>query len=244
MSLKNTLDLFDKEDMFQSMIIGNVIDNKDPMQQGRVKLEIPSFTEGISKDIIPWTHQLFPVGTGTLGGIPSFKVPAIGTQVCVIFPEKDIYTAFYIGELIYSDHKMEELLDDYPETYGFIDKIFNKYWINMKKKTMDFHHHTGTHLHIDDKGTMTLDGVKDLNINIERDTTIKIKGNRDETINKDSTLRIDGNWNISVGGDCSIDVSGKTDVKTGGSMSIESGGKMDIKAGGPMSLSAPTIDLN
>ncbi len=244
MSLKNTLDLFEKEDMFQSMIIGKVIDNEDPMQQGRVKIEIPSFTEGIDPDIIPWTHQLFPVGTGTLGGIPSFKVPAVDTQVCVIFPEKDIYTAFYMGELIYADHKLEELTDDYPETYGFIDKIFNKYWINMKKKTMDFHHHTGTHLHIDDEGTMTLDGVKDLNINIEKDTNIIIKGDRDELINGDSTLKVDGNWNITIGGDCKLDVSGNTDVKSGGNVTLKSGGTMDLTAGGPMTLKAPVININ
>lgn len=206
--------------MFQSLIVGEVIDNEDPMQQGRCKIEVPSFTKGLEPDIIPWSHQLFPVGTGTDVGIPTFKIPAVGTKVVVIFPEKDIYSSFYLGELMYQDHQLEELLQDYPETYGFIDKIKNKYWINMKKKTVDVHHHTGTHLHIDKQGTITLDGVKDLNINIK------------------------GNTNVTVKGNATIDVGGDTSVKTGGNTVIETGGTMDLKSGGPMKLTAPKIDLN
>lgn len=236
MSLKNSIDFFEREDIFQAMIVGKVIDNVDPMKQGRCKIEIPSFTKGIDKEILPWMHQLFPVGTGTTTGIPTFKIPEIGTQVVCIFPDKDIYSGFYMGELIYAEHKLEELLSDYPETYGFIDKIKNKYWVNMKKKTVDIHHHTGTHLHVDDKGTMTLDGVMDLNINIDRDTTIHIKRDRKENV--------DGNYTLTVKGTAMIDVTGDATIKTAGNMVVKSGGTMDLTAGGAMTLKAPVIKLN
>jgi hypothetical protein len=133
MSLKRLLDVFSKENKFQSFHLGEVVDNKDPLKIGRVKINIPNFTEGIENDILPWSHQIFPIGTGGDDAVPTFKVPAIGTNVVVIFPTDDIYSSFYIGELIFKKHKLEELLSDYPETYGFIDKIKNKYWVNLKK---------------------------------------------------------------------------------------------------------------
>ena len=228
MSLKNLIDTFQKEDLFQGMVVGKVIRNDDPMKQGRVKVEIPSFTEGLPESVIPWSHQMFPIGTGTTDGIPSFKIPALDTQVVMIFPEKDIYSSFYIGELVYDTHKLEELLSDYPETYGFIDKMKNKYWVNMAQGTIDMHHHSGTHVNIEDDGTINLDGVVDLNINITGNSTLNIDGNSDITIGGnltsnvggDQTTDITGNLTATVGGDTVIDVSGATTLTSGGDTTI------------------------
>ncbi len=228
MSLKKLLDVFEKENRFKSLQIGEVVDNVDPLNIGRVKINIPNFTQGVSTDILPWSHQIFPVGTGGADAIPTFKVPAIGTQVVVIFPTDDIYSSFYIGELIFKEHKLEELLSDYPETYGFIDKIKNKYWVNMKQGTVDIHHHSGTHLNIEKNGTINVTGVKDLNINITGNETIHIKGN--------STINVDGNSDITVGGSATLDVGSTLDVKTGGAYTIE--------AGGDFTVTAPNINLN
>ena len=74
MSLKKILDLFEKENKFKTLQVGEVVENKDPLKIGQIKINIPNFTEGISPDILPWSHQIFPVGTGTSTGIPTFKV--------------------------------------------------------------------------------------------------------------------------------------------------------------------------
>lgn len=200
MSLKNLLNVFAPENKYKGLIIGEVVDNVDPLKIGRVKISIPHLTEGIPPDALPWSHQMFPVGTGTKGGIPTFKVPAIGTQVIVLFPTEDIYSSFYIGELLYKDHDLAELTADYPETYGFIDKIKNKYWVNMKQGTVDLHHHSGTHVNIEKNGTINVTGVNHLNINITNDTTVTIGGNA----------------TVDVGGNCAVTVGGNTTVDSGG----------------------------
>jgi len=236
MSLKKLMDVFELENRFKSLQVGEVVENIDPLNLGRVKINIPNFTEGVSTDVLPWSHQIFPVGTGGADSIPTFKVPAIGTQLVVMFPTDDIYSSFYIGELLFKSHKLDVLLEDYPETYGFIDKIKNKYWVNMKKGTVDIHHHSGTHVKIDKDGTINVTGVVDLNIDIAENSTITIGKNSNVTIGENSTIDVGGDASVTIGGDATMDVGGKMDVSTGG--------EYNISAGGPFSVSAPKINLN
>jgi hypothetical protein len=44
--------------------IGEVVENKDPLNIGRIKVNIENLTDGIPKEDLPWTYQIFPIGTG------------------------------------------------------------------------------------------------------------------------------------------------------------------------------------
>ena len=201
--------------------IGEVVDNKDPKKIGRIKVNIPELFDGIPKEDLYWIHQIMPISTGeNKKSVGTFIVPGIGTKVMVIFPFNNPYVGFYFGQLLYEDYQFDDIKSDYPETYGFQNKIGDKWYINMKQETVDFYHHSGTKLHIEKNGTVDIDVVKDVNINIK------------------------GNANINVNGNADIKVDGNTTTKIGGNWKVDIGGKTDITSGGVMSLKAPKINLN
>ena len=186
--------------------IGKVVENKDPLKIGRIKVQIDGLTDNISKENLPWTYQIFPIGTGeNEKSVSTTIVPGLGTKVIVIFPTNDVYTSFYIGELLYDNYNFPELKDDYPETYGFQNKIGDRWYVNMKKETADFIHHSGTKMHIRKDGTIDISGVKDVNINISGNANIKVNGN--------VTTKIGGNWKVNI--------DGKTDIISGGNMTLK-----------------------
>ena len=71
---------------------GTVVDNADPTQQGRIKVDIPELSAGIPKDKLPWDigkreHNTSPNAQN--------KIPPVGSQVIVEFPHNDFYNGMY-----------------------------------------------------------------------------------------------------------------------------------------------------
>ena len=211
----------DLKNFTSGFYIGEVVDNNDPLKIGRIKVKIENLNDKIEKENLPWTFQIFPIGTGeNKKSVSTTIVPGIGTKVIVIFPTNDVYTSFYIGELLYKDYDFSELKEDYPETYGFQNKIGDKWYVNMKQETVDIFHHSKTKMHIRKDGTVDITGVKDININISGNANINVNKNANVNVNGNVTTKIGGNWKVNVGG------------------------TTDIISSGNMTLKAPILDLN
>lgn len=73
---------------------GTVVDTADPgfkgngAPVGRVRVSIPGLTEGIAKDDLPWYSgkQAFDSSP-----VSKAKIPPVGSEVVVEFPNNDIY---------------------------------------------------------------------------------------------------------------------------------------------------------
>jgi len=183
-----------KPSLKEGIFIGEVVENKDPKKIGRIKVYIPGINDQIPKEKLPWTYQVYPIGTGeNKMSVSTFIVPGIGSKVIIVFPTNDPLVSFYIGELRYEDYQFPELKDDYPETYGFQNKKGDKWYVNMKKETVDFYHHSGTKMHIRKDGTVDIKVVKDVNIDVDGNVTTKIHKNWSVFIDGETKIISKGN---------------------------------------------------
>jgi len=238
--IANPIDNISKIKHLQGVHIGEVVDNEDPEQLGRIRVMILDLFEGLAPDELPWMYVMHPVG---IGGSPysSFSgIPENKTQVVCSFPQNDIYHGTVIGILVsqrtrhddrhsksggkcqtgkspnpanendsneagllpnkcgcdteINDTKYTSPLDvcnnvdfneDYPESYGWVDRLMNFLKINKKKKEVTMHHSSGSFLKIDEKGNVNIKITGNLKVVIEKDSTTQIEGNKDEVVFKD-----------------------------------------------------------
>jgi hypothetical protein len=81
--------------------LGTVVDNKDPLYQGRCKVEVFGIFDKIPSQDLPWAEQITGLTFGGEYGNGSISIPKIGTVVAVHFEEKNYYkmTYHYIKEI-------------------------------------------------------------------------------------------------------------------------------------------------
>lgn len=180
-----------------------VIDNNDPEQMGRIKVEVYPFmvgketadtltnTEGIDIDVMPWAVPAYPLFDGAGDGFGFFAVPKEGSFVFVFFENEDIYQPVYFASAADGVHGLpEERKTNYPD---------NKVWktssgttINIddseENKEVKVVHPTGTSIIIDNDGNIIAQSVNNV--------TITVIGN--------TVIHSDGNVNITSGGNINL----------------------------------------
>lgn len=93
----------------EKVYLGQIVDNKDPLYQGRAKINVFGFFDGIPVEDLPWAEQIAGLSfDGNVGG-GSISIPRVGTVVAVHFEENNYYkmTYHYIKE--FSPSLLEEL---------------------------------------------------------------------------------------------------------------------------------------
>lgn len=139
---------------------GKVVNNQDPLQIGRVQVNIPGLIEGtLGSDgtwNLPWTYQKSPAMLGGNGFSSSFAVPENGSEVFVEFPYGDVYSGFYSYYLQSSATHQGTFNEDYPNSYGFVDSTGNSLKINKAKQFLQFIHSSGAQFGMDLNGVITL----------------------------------------------------------------------------------------
>jgi hypothetical protein len=89
--------------------LGQVVDNKDPLYQGRAKINVFGFFDGIPTEDLPWAEQISGLSFGGNFGSGNISIPRIGTVVAVHFEDHNYYkiSYHYIKEI--SSSLIEEL---------------------------------------------------------------------------------------------------------------------------------------
>lgn len=167
------------------VVRGTVVYNNDPLHFGRIKVKIDNlYPTDISNENIPWSMPLnFKGGVNSQGNV---NIPDIGSSALVVFLSDDMYSSIYLSSL--PNIKDEELLEDYPNTYGQLDRSGNLFLINTEKDIVKFYHVSGTNFTIDGKGrtkvqiTNFSEGRSELNpigldVEIIGDLNLKVRNN-------------------------------------------------------------------
>ena len=214
MSFVNPSLSFKKQQLSESLYLGTVIDNVDPLKIGRLRVRVVE-VHGSSADndaSLPWATPLRSPQLGAAADLSSFHVPDIGTRVLIMFHRGSIYSPLYSFIPLSLTEKWSEMDTNYPERYGFIDSLGNKTVIDKTDKTLDAIMYDGAtervHLRIDP-------------------TKYQI------TDNNTNTIKVD----LSAGTVSAV-------LGNGYSISISSSGAFTINAPVASSVTTPTLTLN
>lgn len=75
--------------------LGRIVDNKDPLYQGRAKIEVFGILDGIPAADLPWAEQIAGLSFGGNFGNGNISIPRIGAIVAVHFEENNYYKMNY-----------------------------------------------------------------------------------------------------------------------------------------------------
>lgn len=187
---------------------GIVVINQDPLYLGRIKVRINELhPQTLDDENLPWVESWSFLSNANSQG--NIRIPDIGTKCRILFPSDDLYSGVYITSL---PNISNELLEDYPNSYGMIDRSGNLLLINTNKDTCTFYHVSGTNLNIDGAGRtkiqianyvntnddasisnnagLDIEIIGDLNIKATRD--INLQG-KNLNINMDNSINVNSN---------------------------------------------------
>jgi uncharacterized protein involved in type VI secretion and phage assembly len=187
-----------EEKRIYGMAIGQVIDNLDKTNQGRVQLRLPWL-----KCYEPWAHVAVPMA-GPGQGI--YFIPQVGDEVLVGFNHGDVSEPFVIGSLWNGQ--------DDPPTKGINDPV-DKRMIRTPK---------GHQVVFDDaKETITITHAKDGRVELTSDQ-IELKiGSASIRIEKKGNITIKTNGTLTLDAQ-TINISAKTNLTLGGKQKVEMNG--------------------
>lgn len=102
--------------------LGRVVDIKDPLYQGRAKIDVFGFFDGIPVEDLPWAEQIAGMSFGGTFGGGNISIPRVGTVVAVHFENNNYYklTYHYIKE--FDQALLDELKQEnsYEGTHALI----------------------------------------------------------------------------------------------------------------------------
>lgn len=110
-----------------------VINNNDPLKIGRIKVRVNGIHDNLSDEMLPWSMSCtaqFGSGIGTNG----LNIPEVGTYVWLLFCSNDLYSSLYFGGANQITSSVDnDLLEDYPNSYGWVDSSGNLFVVNKTK---------------------------------------------------------------------------------------------------------------
>lgn len=219
------------QDLSGVLFIADVIDNKDPEQEGEVQIRIPLRMDGIPDEHLPWAR---PQTKGTF-----FKVPDIGERIYILFQGGSIYHPIYFERAI-PPNGVNVFSSDYPNTWGMSD---GKNYIRVNKNTGVFEiiNQAGAKLVFDPQ-----------NGNLEVPANMTIKAGNNATIDAGDNVNIKSGKNTSINAtqnitancaSATLTASGSVSITGTGSVSITGTGSVSVSSTGSASISAPAISL-
>jgi len=119
---------------------GTVIDVEDPLQIGRIKVEVFGFFEGVDPEIIPWATPMNGWTGGSETGSGFYSVPKVGSVVDVKFDNGNIYAPSYLCNQRISDELKEEIAGDtgaHSVVYD-TENAIKVYFTNEKGLMLDY----------------------------------------------------------------------------------------------------------
>lgn len=75
--------------------LGRIVDNKDPLYQGRARISVFGILDDIPTEDLPWAEQIAGLSFGGNFGNGNISIPRIGSIVAVHFEENNYYKMNY-----------------------------------------------------------------------------------------------------------------------------------------------------
>ena len=190
--LNNTKD-FSAPILTGQIATGVVVSNSDPLHLGRVKVRIAELhPQNLEDQYLPWVESW--QFRSSVNGQGNINVPDVGSKCRVMFPSDDMYSGIYICGI---PNVNQELLEDYPNSYGYIDRSGNLFLVNTERDTFTFYHVSGTNIDIDASGHTKI-----------QITDQSPENGNGTTRNPDSlTIEVIGNLDLKVSKDINIECS-------------------------------------
>jgi len=174
-----------------------VIENHDPLKQGRIQVKIDHLHLDLGNDALPWAIQCSLL-TGGSNYYGSSSIPEMGSHVWVWYEDVDIFykQPYYIADLqfqnknphalFYSNIKpnIEGCVTEYPDMkyVYFRNNICVASSASCANPEFVISHPKGTYVFIDKEGQVTIKKVE-AEINLKNENNIEIK-------NKETSLKI------------------------------------------------------
>ncbi len=235
---------FEYPGLTEVMYLGEVEDNVDPEQIGRIKVRVKEvFGTAIPTKYLPWAIPFDSANAGSIAAITGLHIPEIGSQIIVFFHKQDIYSPVYTGRAIAKGQLFEDLVTNYPNRYGYKDSNLNQFWVDKSTGEMEVKHHSGTRVYIDDEGSVTIDVVKNQTTTIEEESVVVIKKNNDVTIEENNTILIKGDNALTVEGNMTADVTGNLTSTVGGNAESTVSGNLNATVTGASTIQTDSADV-
>ena len=103
-----------KDELVGTIWIGEVLRTDDPLQLGRVKINVFSKYDELDEEVIPWAIPYNQLSTGTS------IIPKVGDIINVFFENGDDYVPFYFTTIKNSDDLLAEYGEDYPKVWSLV----------------------------------------------------------------------------------------------------------------------------
>jgi len=146
---------------------GKVLDNDDPDELGKIKVEVFSIFDGILAADLPWAVPAMPMFTGAGFDHGCFSVPEINSYVWCFFEQEDVYQPVYFAEALDGVHGLPtERTTNYPNRKVWKTKNGFVIYIDDTSGSEEVKvlHPSGAFLKIDNSGNITISGTT-VNIN-------------------------------------------------------------------------------
>lgn len=223
---------------------GTVVDNNDPLQLRRVRVQCPSVYGDAATTDLPWA-MVDKISGNQIGNSKddgTFGVMSIGTAVWVEFQADDygnddhdlpLVTAFDITQAV---QKAEELVN-YPNRYGFKDKVGNLFYVDRQTKEVQINLFTNmVTIHVDQNGNITFTTQGNINQTVQGNVTQHVVGNVQQ--------QIDGTLQQTVNGSVNLTFKQGTTVNITGNLSATITGTTTWNNNGNVTLTTPTTTMN
>lgn len=235
---------------------GKCVDNNDPFKIGRVRIRVEGIHDNFQDSQIPWSLSALNMccNAGT-GGI---DIPDINTNVWILYLSEQGDSSLYFGASYTRNSILStELLEDYPNTYGFVDSYNNVFVVNKIKgyfrlllkdgAELDFH---SNGLYIKTSDTVNDKFPEGLQIHVNGNAKTLVSGNHllqaeNFTINcnnfelnsKSAKFNVNGGFDVlsktlTLNSDTFTSNSNTSTLNATGSNIVQSSGTMKVIGGG------------
>ena len=138
--------------------IGTVANNVDPYKLFRLQIMVPRVFDSYTTAQLPWAIPGSHTGLGETGSASDCKVPLIGAPVYVEFQDGDPhYPVYSVATILNSLNALFQT--NYPSRYGCVDPNGNHLYVDMSTGDLEVRHQSGTILHINPNGSVTVTTV-------------------------------------------------------------------------------------